>query len=240
VHEKYRAFALAAGLFLLGAGILFAQSPRELRTGSWVSEKIREGEEQWFSVRAPGSGYIIVETAGDLDTCLDAYDAARNKIGEDDDGGDDYNARLEIYAEAGKTYLFKLNCFEEDESGVYRIRASFETIPPDTDRNTDRSRALTLKLGEPNQVYLRSQSESRWFRYDIPRPETLFTVQTRGNLDTVLSLYDAGGNHIEEDDDSGEGENALISERLGPGTVYIQVREYDGNMGRCTLHAEIR
>ena len=59
-------------------------------------------------------------------------------------------------------------------------------------------------------------------------------------MDTLLCLYDSRGNLIKEDDDSGEGANALISERLGSGTVYIEVKEYEGNTGRCTLHAETR
>ena len=140
VH-KYRILAVAAGLFLFCAGSLFAQTPRELRFGNWVSGKLREGEEQWFSVRPSGQGFLVVETSGDTDTVLEAYDDSRSLIAENDDGGDDSNARLEVFAEAGKTYLFKLKCYEDEEGGPYRIRASFETIPPDTERNMERTRA---------------------------------------------------------------------------------------------------
>jgi hypothetical protein len=236
--NKICGLAVLAGLII--AGSLFAQTPRELRFGTSVSGTIEEGQEQWFSVRPTGAGVVVVETSGDTDTILEAYDASRNLIGENDDWNDeDYNARLEIFVEAGKTYLFKLRCYE-DESGPYSIRASFESIPPDTARNTERARAVPIKLGEPVQVYFRSPNESRWYRYDVSRAQTLFVIQTRGNLDTILALYDASGNLIEEDDDSGEDGNALISERLNSGTVYIEVKEYDGGTGRCTLHAETR
>ena len=239
--KKFCRMAVAAGLFLFSTGVLFAQTPRELRFDTWVPGKLREGEEQWFSVRPAGAGFVVVETSGDTDTYLEAYDASRNLIDENDDASDDdYNARLEIFAEAGKTYLFKLRGYDEDESGPYSIRASFEPVPPDTERNTDRSRAVPIKLGEPFLVFFRSPSESRWYRYDISRSETLFVVQTRGNLDTILALYDVQGNLIEEDDDSGEDYNALISARVASGTVYIEVKEYDEKLGRCTLHAEIR
>ena len=214
-------------------------SIRELSFGTWVSGALPKEEAQWFSVRPSGAGHVIVETSGALDTCLEAFDAAGLAIGEDDDGGDEYNARLEIFVEEGKLYRFKLSDYEED-GGSYRIRASFEPLPPDTERNTERSRAIPIKLGEPVPVFLRLPSESRWYRYDIPREKTLFVVQTRGNMDTSLILYDAQGKLIEEDDDSGEDNNALISERLGPGTVYIEVKEYEGGTGRCTLHAEFR
>jgi hypothetical protein len=341
---QFRFFAAFAGLFLFIAGGLFAQTPRELRFGTAVPGQLREGEEQWFSVRTTESGFVTVETSGITDTYLEAYDSNRNLIGENDDGGEDANAKLEILAEAGQTYLFKLRAYEEDESGPYSIRASFEAfsrerelrpgtwvsghlgggenhlysfrptapgsvvvettgnldtilrayelsqgnigfdddsgedynarlevfveagkkylfrlgcydaqesgtysvratfeaVPPDTERNTERSRAVPIKLGEAVQVFFRAPSESRWYRYDIPRAGTTFIVQTRGNTDTYVALYDARGNMIAEDDDSGEDYNAYISERVNSGTVYIEVKPFGERMGRCTLHAEIR
>ena len=212
----------------------------ELQLGAAISGTLDDGEEQWFSVRATDTGFIVVETSGNIDTYLRAYSGTgTTAIAEDDDGGEGYNARVEIFVNAGEMYRFKLSHFEDEES-PYQIQARFEPLPPDTDQNTERLRAIPLKLGEPNPVYLRSPSESRWYRYDILRDGTLFVVQTRGNLDTELTLYDADGNFIERNDDSGEGDNAFISRKLGIGTVYIEVQEYDGNTGRCTLHAEIR
>ena len=339
---KIRGLTAAACLFLFLAGSLFAQTPRELHFGTWVPGTLREGEEQWFSVRPAQAGLVVVETSGETDTYLEVFDASRTLISENDDGGEEYNAKLEIIAEAGRTYLYKLRCYDEDESGPYQIRAvfssisamelrpgawvqgtlregeeqwfsvrssqagflvvetsghldtflaafnasgplikdnddggeglnarveisvetgmtyyfklsefdneggsfqiraDFEFIPPDTERNTERSLAAVIRLGESVPVYWRSPSESRWYRYDISRPNTLFVVQTRGSSDTILALYDARGNLIEDDDDSGEGQNAMISIRLDPGTVYIEVREYEGRTGRCTLHAETR
>jgi hypothetical protein len=237
VVRNVSVLAVLAGLFV--AGSLFAQTPQELRAGTWVPGNISNGEEKWFSFRPSGAGIVVVETTGNLDTCLEVYDASRNILGEDDDGGEEYNARLETFVEAGKTYLFKLYCYDEDESGPYRIRASFESIPADTERNTERSRAVPIKLGEAMPVFFRSSSESRWYRYELTRAGTLI-VQTRGSLDTLMFLYDAQGNMIDEDDDEGDDYNALISVRLNSGTVYIEIKEYDGLRGRCTLHAEIR
>ena len=331
---------LMAGLFLFMAGDLFAQTYRELHFGSWISGKLRDGMEQWYSIHPSENGFVVIETSGEVDTYLEAYDASRNLIVEDDDGGEEYNAQVGIIVEAGKTYLFRLRGFDETDTGIYQIRASyksiqelhfgtmvsgklregdahffhirpvengvvtvetfgetdtyleafgpsgssiakdddgglnynarleifvetgmvyriklshfdddnssyeikasFETLPPDIERNTERFRAVPIRLGEPFPVYLRSPSESRWYRYDIPRSGTLFVIQTRGSLDTFLTIYDAQGNFIKDDDDSGDGENALISERLNAGTVYIEVKEYEGLIGRCTLHAEFR
>jgi len=136
--------------------------------------------------------------------------------------------------------MYRIKASVYDEGGPYRIRASIESLPPETEWNTERSRAVTIKLGEAIPVFLRSPSESRWYRYDISRAGTQFVVQTRGNMDTTLALYDAQGKLIEEDDDSGDGTNALLSVRLNSGTVYIEVKEYNDGVGRCTLHAETR
>jgi len=237
---KIRALA-AASLFLFISGSIFAQAPRELRFGNWVSANLRQGDEHLYNVRAPGNGIIIVETSGDMDTYLEVYDDYDELIAENDDWDDyDYNAKVEIFVNAGENYLVLLRGYDEDESGPYQIRATFENVPPDADQNTARSRAIPLKLGESMPVYFRTMSESRWYSFNMPGTATTFIVQTRGSLDTVLVLYNAQGGIIEEDDDSGESRNARISQRLAPGTVYIEVKEYAGLMGRCTLHAEIR
>lgn len=213
----------------------------ELRFGSSLSRTLSAGGAQWFSVRSSQNGFVAVETSGSVvDTYLRAYDASYKLISFNDDGGEDSNAFLEIYVESGKIYFFKLTGYDNEESGQYRIWASFEPIPADTERNTERSRAVTIRLGEAFPVILRSASESRWYRFDIPSSGTTFVVQTMGSLDTTLFLYDSRGNLIVEDDDSGDYYNAMISERLNSGTVYIEVREYSGQIGRCTLHAEIR
>ena len=212
---------------------------RELYLGNWVPGNLSLNENHWFSIRTTGTGIVIVETSGDTDTYLKVFGVTGSAIAEDDDSGDGYNARLEFFAEAGRMYRIKLSDFDK-EGGPYRIRAGFENLPPETERNTALSRAIPIRLGEAVQVLLRSPSESRWYRYDISRANTLFVIQTRGNLDTVLGLYNAQGDLIEEDDDSGDGANALISRNLDPGTVYVEVKEYGGGMGRCTLHAETR
>jgi hypothetical protein len=215
--------------------------PSELRFGALTSATLPEGGEQWYRIRPTSNGFVVVETFGNsFDTYLAAHDPSLKLITGDDNGGEGTNSRIELSVEAGKTYLFKLSGLNGKEYGPYQISAIFEPVPPDTERNTERSRAVAVKLGEAMHVYFRSLSESRWYRYDISRNGTAFVVQTRGSMDTLLVLYDGQGNKITEDDDGGEGVNACISQRLNPGTVYIEVKEISGQMGRCTLHAETR
>jgi len=227
-----------SGPYTIRAKFEALPNPQELRFGNPVSGRLREGERQWFSVRPTGAGIVVVETTGSTDTYLDAYDGSLKHIAGDDDSGEDGNARLEIFVEAGQTYRFRLRCYSDDESGPFSIRAGFESVPPDTERNTERSRSVSLKLWEPVPVFIRSPGESRWYRCEITNAESLIIAETSGSLDTLLAIYDDRGNLIEEDDDSGEGNNARLLVKRGRGTVYIEVKAYSG-MGRTTLHTEI-
>jgi hypothetical protein len=214
--------------------------PTELHFGTSLSGRLSSGDEHWFSVRSPSkAGILVVETHGDTDTFLKVYDSLYNFISGDDDGGEGYNALVEIFAEPDKTYLIKLKCYDKDERGRYSISADLESVPGDEERNTERSRAIAIRLGEAFQVFFRTETESRWFRYDLQRTAK-FVVQTRGNMDTQLYLYDSNGELIAEDDDSGENMNALVSQRLNAGTYYIEIKTYEEDTGRCTIHAETR
>jgi len=210
----------------------------ELRAGSSLSGNLNYGQRLIYTVRTTQAGLYTVETTGSLDTYLEAYDSSYDYISYDDDGGDDYNARLEIIAEANKTYYFIMSGYDDSETGPYRIFTSFESV--NVGNNTSRSTAAALRLGEATPVFLTAKDQSRWYVYQVPRAVT-FIIQTRGNIDTMLYLYDNQGMLIVENDDSEEGDyNAYISTRLNTGTYYIEVKTYGGRIGRCTLHAEIR
>ena len=221
-------------------GSLFAQNARDLPLNTWISGNLRAGGEEWYSVRTNQDGLIIVETSGEMDTYLEAYDAYRNYISEDDDGGDYYNARIEVFAEAGKNYLFKLRFYDSDESGSYRIRADFENIPADTARNTERSRAVPLGSGQQTDVFFRTPGESRWYSFNLTQSGIRFIAYTTGTLDTMLTFYNAQGRLIAEDDDSGDYYNARLAYSGDPGIIYIEVRTWDEVTGRCTLFIETR
>jgi len=237
MSNKTRGLIVIAVLLLFVSPCLFAQSPKELSIGSWVPAHLYAGEEYWYSVRTTGTGFLTVETTGSLDTYIEAYDASRNLIGDNDDGGEDSNAKMELFAETGRTYLFMLKGYNEDETGPYSIRALFEAAPAD-EGNTQRSKAVSLNHDDSITVFFRASSESRWYKYDLSHQTNLLIVWTTGDKDTCLKLYDSSGNVIAEDDDSGNSENAMLSERLGPGTYYIEATLYESGTGRSAIHAE--
>jgi len=243
MSNKTRGFAVIAVMFLFIPGCLFAQNskdpmnPWKLSAGSWIPAHLYAGEEYWYSVTSSGAGFLTVETTGSVDTCLEAYDASRRLIDEDDDGGEGANAKIELFVESGKTYLFLLRGYDENETGPYSIRALFEIAPAD-EGNTQRSRAVLLKHDDSMPVFFRSSSESRWYRFDLSHKSNLLRIWTTGSVDTYLKLYDSRENLVAEDDDSGNDGNAMLSERLGPGTYYIELTLYDKGTGRTAIQAE--
>lgn len=61
------------------------------------------------------------------------------------------------------------------------------------------------------------------FALKVPRPGR-YAIATGGDLDTFLTLRDAGSTQLAEDDDSGPGLNAKIEMDLAAGDYTVQVR----------------
>jgi hypothetical protein len=236
---KLSAYGGGSGPFRIMSSSIPLSDAVELRLGSVLSRTLSSGQKQLFSIRTTEVGLYTVETTGNTDTYLSVYDASFDFVDSNDDGGENYNARIEFFSEAGQVYYLILSGYNDSESGPFRILAGFESITS-TVNNTSRSAAIAINLGEPISVLFTEPGQSRWFVYRATRTVT-FVVQTSGDKDTVLSLYDNSGNLLEENDDySEESLNALISRRLTSGTYYIEVTTYGGTTGRCTLRAEIR
>jgi hypothetical protein len=229
----------ASGSFNISADYMPVPQITELRFGTAQTVELSSGDSRWYSVRTTAKCIIIVETSGSMDTYMDAYDGSYAWIRGDDDGGSSYNARIELDAEAGQTFYFKVRSYDSG-SGSFGIAAKTEAYVIDQ-MNTERSRAAFLTIGEEIPVSIRTPGESRWYSFMITRANTNFVIQTKGNMDTLLNLYDSLGNLIAEDDDSGGANyNALISERLNMGTYYIEVKYVGFTTGRCTLLAGTR
>jgi hypothetical protein len=59
----------------------------------------------WFVFDVTRSGSYIIGTTGGLDTVSTLYNSTGDQIGSDDDGGNDYNTRLEVYLDPGTYYV---------------------------------------------------------------------------------------------------------------------------------------
>ena len=200
----------------------------ELRAGgSSVSGTITEDGENWYSVRTTASGLLIVETTGNIDTMLEAYDASFYFIGYDDDGGVDYNARLEIVAEANQMYFFLLTAYE---NGRYQISAKTSAFPA----------PVALTIGREVSGNL-GEGGSNWYSVRTTARGTLI-VETTGDTDTFLEVYDSSYKFLDSDDDSGEDLNARIEFSVEANQTYIfRLKGFDSSeSGRYQIFARMR
>nr|AGS52610.1 peptidase M4 [uncultured bacterium contig00042] len=229
----------AAGPFSISANYISSPQITELRFGLARAGELSPGGSLWYSVKTTEKCILVVETTGDnFDAYMDAYDGDYAWIRGDDDGGSRNNARIELDAEAGQTFYFKVRSYDSG-SGPFGIIANTEAFVEDQ-KNTERSGAVALRMGEEFPVSIRMPRESRWYSFEITRANTNFVIQTRGNMDTLLYLYDSNGNLLAQDDDSAILYNALISATLNPGTYYIEIKYVHLTTGRCTILAGIR
>ncbi|WP_010253051.1 pre-peptidase C-terminal domain-containing protein [Treponema primitia] len=209
--------------------------PVPIQLGTWVSRALHAGDGDWFSIRPASDGLLIAETSGDTDTIITLY--RRNEIiAQNDDNGDDINALLAYPVQSGVGYTICVEGYDESEIGPYRFRVSMEPIRDSGEPNDVPSQATPFSPGSPRTAYFLDPDDVDWYRYTVPSSGTL-VVYTEGIIDTLITIYDAADNLLAEDDDSGENSNARASARVSPGTVFIRVSAYDGQLGKYTLQA---
>jgi hypothetical protein len=206
-----------------------------------LTRTLHQGDEDWFRVSVDADGILALETSGTIDTYMELYDGeSGSRIASNDDGGEDTNARIEWFGEAGKTYVLKVRGLGGD-TGSYRIKAVFNALPPDpAEPNDAQEEAVPIEPGTPVEANFHSVSDEDWYKLDIPEEGGFLIVYTEGKLDTGITLYDEEGTNLADNDDSGSRLNAQVSIQVAGGTVYIRVRELDGYRGAYTLQTRLR
>jgi hypothetical protein len=212
----YKTLIVFSTLFFFVAGSLFAQSDaQELIIGSSTAGSLGYGEEIWYRIRAGQTSFLTIETTGETDTYLEVYDSQNIIIIQDDDGGERINARVDFYVRSGSTYLIKLRGYNNTIAGDYSIRANYMPIPTATE----------LTLGTPLTGRL-SAGEDHWFSVRNNR-SGIIVVETSGNTDTYLDVYNNSYAYVLSDDDGGEGKNARVEISANANqTFYFKLRPY--------------
>jgi hypothetical protein len=216
------------------------QSPAQAAPGTWISRTLHTNDTDWFSFTPDSAGILVAETGGDTDTVLELY-RDRDLLRENDDVGNDYNAKIEYFVEGGTQYLIKvlgvrLTGTDKNAAGPYRFRASLEPMPEKKTRpNNTLEQAEPVVLGETITDYFFASGDINWYVVSIPGPGRL-TAATEGTLDTLLEAYDKWEELISRDDDSGYQGNAKITaDLLSASPVYFKVSAYQDATGRYRL-----
>ncbi|MCG8480958.1 MAG: hypothetical protein MI724_17830 [Spirochaetales bacterium] len=171
---------------------------------------------------------LRLETESQIDTVMVVYDEGGREIAYNDDGGDWGNARVLLSQTTGLVYV-EVRGFGDSTEGDYRLvwgveYLAFDEYEPD---NVFDEAARIVVGASPQRRTFSSDGDVDWLRIDIS-PESYpegraVTIETYGDTDTYMTLYDQDVEPIISNDDGGFGFNARIDAVLEPGVYYVDV-----------------
>ncbi len=123
-------------------------------------------------------------------------------------------------------------CIEDDDYG--------------SSSSNDMASAINVPFFSWQSAYISCPGNEIWYKFTTTVGEVhpngsrgWYGIQTQGSLDTVGYLYDAYGNQIDYDDDSGNDLNFKIVKQLEYGeTYYVKVRAYGSNTGSFSFKVD--
>jgi hypothetical protein len=209
------------------------EKPVAVQMGTWFSRSLHRGDQDWFALRPASSGLLVAVTGGDTDTVITLY-RGNQEAAKNDDNGDELTSLLEYPVQAGVEHTLCVEGYDEDEAGPYRFMVSFESIRDNGEPNNVASQATLFSPDRVITGYFLDPDDVDWYSVPVAKVGAL-TVYTEGSVDTSILMYDAGNKLLAEDDDSGDSGNARVSAGVTPGTVFVRVSAYDGQLGKYTL-----
>jgi hypothetical protein len=201
-----------------------------LTVGAVVKLDLGRGQTAYF--RLPEGADLDAVTrrlAPGTDTVMALLDRQGRVLAEDDDGGEESLAsRIEVAADQGGPLFLRVGVLERD-GGQFELVLQPATPPEPTGAPRSLTEAAgqhALTLGQAVAIRLRGRDEA-WFR--LPPGGQDVVVLTRRltpGTDTTLTLLDANGREIAEDDDGGD--EQLASRLEVPGgqrrPLYVRAR----------------
>lgn len=196
---------------------------------------------------------ITLETlTRDVDPVLSVFAEGGRVVTWDDDGAGNLDARAAATLEPGK-YCAQLRLIStQPVSTATVVLLAFEGLPPDpaaveneeaaamcadpgqTPVLSDNLRAGDVQVGQGNVTYA---AQLGGFRITLPETTSLEIDALSEMIDTVLTVRDADGVLIAENDDHQDmsGSNSRISQSFSAGDYCLLVRPYSESEGPFTV-----
>jgi len=198
--------------------------------GQANADRWAEGERRPVSVSSTEStidldidraGMYTVSSEGELDVVCRILDEAGAQITADDDSGEGMNCSMTTMLPQGR-YQVEVAGFETGDKGqAHMIYTSM------------RSQQVTLDEAVALEV---SGQSGTAVAFDVTEAGG-YLMTTSGQLDTVCTLLSDQGTEIGRDDDSGEGMNCSLTQRLSPGSYQVVVTTFNDQGGIATFIA---
>jgi len=210
--------------------------------------ELRRAEPAYVEFRLAEAAQITLTATAldDSDPYLTLYDNFGRIVGEDDDGGGDYDSRLVVTLEAG-TYCAQVRTL----GAPYPLgEISFEMVAGEApfDGGGDGSTfdvyaactdpaqqvdAGSLSAATGN-VRLDGRIEGgggQAWRLALPEGGPLRIDVESLDFDTMLEVYDTAGNWLAENDDGPSGTDSQVAQEFAPGELCLAVTPYEGGAG---------
>ncbi len=217
-----------------------------ITVGTSVSVNIEtKGDHDWYAVTLEaGKTYTIHTTfdASNTDAYLSLRNASGGEVAANDDGGERNNALISYTPTVSGTFYIDAGTWDNLTTGSFYLSVAQDPPPgPDAMGETAATAGTLAVNGSVNGV-LETGTDHDWYAISLQAGQTyLFRTGATtpdAEIDTQLTLRDAGGNQMLTNDDVGEGVFSGI--RFTPtssGTYYLDVSGTIGGASPFNLTA---
>ena len=213
---------------------------RALATGSL--EEI--GDRDVFQVVVNDAGMATFTATGttDLDTYLRVYDGDGNLVAQNDDFGGTLNSQTTLDVDPG-VYYASVGSYADSEAGRYELQVQVvvrdDTNPlPDADTLTLNSSGRGRADGE---IASGNQSDLYTFTATVTGRMTIRGRALSGNLDTMITVYDADGNEVAFNDDYRGRTDSRVRLEVNAGETYsVELSSWGNTTGDYRLNIATR
>ena len=207
----------------------------ELKLNTSVSGTIDPaGDVDYFSIVISTTRFVTIYTTGDdlEDTVGTLQNRAGTELAKKDDSSNAASSHFLIRARLNPgTYYIRVMGADTD-TGNYFIQVDDDSID---DHSDIRFTATEIELDTSVSGTINPEDDTDYFSVEIIDTPTDVNIFTTGELNVEGILLSGTNTFLQADDNSGEGNNFLISTRLDdPGTYYIRVGSL--STGNYTLY----
>ena len=208
-----------------------------------VQVTLRRGQQAFFRVASEAGEAWSVTTrrlSRNTDTVLAGLGEGGEVVTEDDDGGQESLAsRIEVQP-GDRVQLVRASTLEGTGGRFELVLTREQPLPPPDFATTRESAAQRppLALGQAVRVRLR-RNQAAFFA--LPEDRTDVIAVTRDlsqGADTVLTLLDAEGRELGENDDGGQGLASVLSVAQGNAPVFLRATLISGGTGSFDVMLE--
>jgi uncharacterized repeat protein (TIGR02543 family) len=238
VVSLYYSTDIGSFTFILveGAGVAgdsFA-NPITITVGEEYTANIDVADKYIFYQFIPAvTGSYTIESSGINDPYVELFDAEEDYVTYDHESGVNHNFLLTETLTAGQTYYYVVSLYSTTLTGSFTfVLTSAAGYAGDSFANP-----ITITVNENLTANIDVEGKYYYYRF-IPAVTGYFTIESAGEFDTYVELYDASETEILHDDEGGTESNFLLTESLIAGQTYFIVVSmyYETDVGSFTFN----